>query len=149
LIIFSYFELTRARHLGSPWVNFRELNLGEGRVTMKGFLVGLVVTLALVLGSNVLTWSTTGLSYDHFTWAAYAAVNFYPGHEDEVPGGCSDGEDNDMDMLVDCADVEDCSDEAICVAPAPTVSPLGLVALMVLLMLIGLYGLMQRRTQKV
>jgi len=34
-------------------------------------------------------------------------------HEDDGPETCSDGEDNDLDTLVDCAD-SDCQDEAVC-----------------------------------
>jgi hypothetical protein len=50
--------------------------------------------------------------------------------------GCSDGADNDLDGLVDCAD-PDCFGTAGCVAPAPAASPLMLVLVVVLLGAIG------------
>lgn len=113
---------------------------------MKRFLLSLVVALVLVLGSGLLTWRTTGLSYDQFTWAAYAGPGMmYPEHEDDDPGGCSDGRDNDNDGFIDCADIQDCADSVICRSPAPVMSTGGLVALMGTLMLIGLYGLLRRR----
>lgn len=113
---------------------------------MKRLLLSSVVALVLVLGSGLLTWRTTGLSYNQFSWVAYAGAGvMYPEHEGDEPGGCADGEDNDGDDLVDCADVEDCRDEIVCRSPAPVMSPGGMVAMIGALMLIGLYGLMRRR----
>ena len=113
---------------------------------MKRLFLGLVVTLTLVLGSSLLTWRTTGLSYDRFTWAAYAGMQIYPDTEEEVPGGCSDGLDNDNDGPIDCAD-SDCADAIVCNAPAPVMSVTGIAALMTMLMLVGLFGLLRRRQQ--
>lgn len=110
---------------------------------MKRLVLGLVVTLTLVLGSSLLTWKTTGLSYDRFTWAAYAGMT-YPDTEDEVPGGCSDGIDNDNDGPMDCAD-SDCAEDIACNAPAPVMSVTGIATLLTLLMLVGLFGIMRRR----
>lgn len=116
---------------------------------MKRFLLSLVVASVLVLGSGLLTWRTTGLSYDQFTWAAYAGPGvMYPEREDEDPGGCSDGIDNDNDGAIDCADVRDCGDEIICRSPAPVMSTGGLAALIAALMLIGLYGMVRRRADQ-
>jgi hypothetical protein len=115
---------------------------------MKRFLLSMVVVSLFVLGSGLLTWPT-GLSYDQFTWAAYAGPGvMYPETEDEDPGGCSDGIDNDNDTLIDCADREDCADEIVCNAPAPVVSPTGVIALIAGLMLIGLYSLLRRRAEQ-
>jgi hypothetical protein len=98
------------------------------------------------VGSNLLTWRTTGLSYDHFTWAAYAGDMkvIYPDTENEIPGGCSDGEDNDLDGPIDCAD-SDCIADIACNAPAPVVTFSGMVVLMTLLMLVGWLGLGRKR----
>lgn len=114
---------------------------------MRRLILGFVVAIAVVLGNGLLTWNTTGLSYDRFTWVAYAALPMYPMTEDEVPGGCTDGIDNDMDGDIDCAD-EDCANVVPCVAPAPVISPTGLVILMSLMILIGAFGILRRRTQE-
>lgn len=110
---------------------------------MKRLSLGLIVALALVVGSNLLTWRTTGLSYDQFTWAVYAGPMIYPETEDEVPGGCSDGIDNDMDEDVDCAD-SDCADNIVCNAPAPALSGTGIALMMALLLLVGWFGVARR-----
>jgi len=113
---------------------------------MKRLILGLLVTLALVLGSSFLTWRTTGVSYDRFTWAAYALPTVYPDREDEVPGGCSDGIDNDIDGRIDCAD-SDCADAVVCNAPVPVISVTGIATLMLILTLVGLVGLLRRQRQ--
>lgn len=113
---------------------------------MKRLALGLVVTLTLVLGSSLLTWNTTGVSYDHFTWAAYAGPIIYTDTEDELPGGCSDGIDNDNDTFIDCAD-SDCNNNIACTSPAPAMSMTGLVALLALLTVVGMVSLMRRRYQ--
>jgi len=108
---------------------------------MKRLLLGLVVAVVLVLGSSLLTWRT-GVSYDHFTWAAYAQQT-YPGTENGVPGGCSDGVDNDRDGRTDCAD-SDCADSPACPAAAPAMSVSGIAILLTVLALIGLFSLLRR-----
>src|SRR5262245_49469289 len=110
---------------------------------MKRLTLGLLVTLALVLGSSLLTWRT-GVSYEHFTWAAYAGGAMYPDTEIEVPGGCSDGEDNDIDGPIDCAD-SDCRLSVVCNAPAPAMSTTGIAVLLTLLASIGFVTLLRRR----
>ncbi len=111
---------------------------------MKRLFLGLILTVALVLGSNVLTWRATGVSYDHFTWTAYAGM-IYPETEAEVPGGCSDGLDNDLDGPIDCDD-EDCLRDIACgFAPAPALSPVGFAVLLALLILVGFFGILRRR----
>jgi hypothetical protein len=111
---------------------------------MMRFALGLSLAILIVLGNGLLTWNTTGLSYDRFTWVAYAGTLMYPMTEDEVPGGCTDGEDNDMDGDIDCAD-EDCANVVPCVAPAPVISPAGLLVLMIVLMLLGSFGILRHR----
>lgn len=111
---------------------------------MIRFVLGLSLAILVVLGNGLLTWNTTGLSYDRFTWVAYAGLSMYPEHEDDVPGGCSDGEDNDLDTFIDCAD-SDCADIAPCGAPAPVISPAGIIVLMVMLILLGSWGILRRR----
>lgn len=113
---------------------------------MKRLVLGLVVVSLIVAGNGVLTWNTTGLSYDHFTWAAYAGLQGYDPTENETPGGCTDGDDNDGDGRVDCDD-DDCDNVVPCVTPAPTVSFMGIAALMVILTLIGFFGITRRRSQ--
>jgi hypothetical protein len=113
---------------------------------MKRLILGLIVVVALVLGTNLLTWRATGVSYDHFTWAAYAGI-IYPETEDEVPGGCSDGIDNDLDGDIDCED-ENCQQNVACgFAPAPVLSPGAVAVLLALLMMVGLFGIVRRRHQ--
>lgn len=52
---------------------------------------------------------------------------------------CSDGVDNDMDLLIDCADPQ-CQIVAPCSGGVPLVNPLGLLALSCVLLLIGWLG---------
>ncbi len=54
-------------------------------------------------------------------------------------GACSDGRDNDGDMLIDCAD-PDCATSAACVAHAPTVSRSGFGVLIGLLGAVGIWS---------
>jgi MYXO-CTERM domain-containing protein len=114
---------------------------------MKRLFLGSLVTIALVLGSNALTLKGTGISYDRYTWAAYAGTMIYTDTEDELPGGCSDGIDNDGDTFIDCAD-SDCVDNFPCVAPAPAMSPTTVTALVAMLMLVGLISLLRRRRRQ-
>lgn len=75
-----------------------------------------VLAAAIVIANLVVSVEFLGLSYERFDWKAYAQA-YIPG-EDEVPGGCSDGIDNDGDGLIDCAD-PDCFLAPNCRVPAP------------------------------
>jgi hypothetical protein len=70
----------------------------------------------------------------------------YPTTEtgDLGPAACSDGLDNDNDGLIDCTD-PDCTKVHPCSAPAPVLSHAGLLLLIVLFTIIGLFRLGVRR----
>lgn len=65
-------------------------------------------------------------------------------YETDDADGCTDGEDNDGDLLVDCGD-PDCVGVDPCVAPAPALGPAGLVIGATTLLLIGGAALRMRR----
>jgi hypothetical protein len=67
-------------------------------------------------------------------------------YETDVQDGCMDEIDNDQDGLIDCGD-PDCVGVEPCVAPAPALGPLGLVAGAVTLLVIGGVALRTRRRE--
>lgn len=73
--------------------------------------------------------------------ALLAGTNQY---ENETADGCTDGADNDGDLLIDCGD-PDCVGVDPCVAPAPALGPAGLVIGATTLLLIGGAALRMRR----
>lgn len=65
---------------------------------------------------------------------------------DGGPLTCDDGVDNDADSLVDCDD-PDCAQVFPCQKLAPVVSPTSLPLLIVLLGLVGLFGVVRAARQ--
>jgi hypothetical protein len=104
----------------------------------------LLVALGLMVLNGFFVAQLVGLSYDRFTWEAYAQ-GYGPG-EDGTPQSCSDGIDNNTNNLIDCADPA-CFGVYPCAASAPTVSFPGLISLGVVLGSIGLLALRRRRTE--
>lgn len=100
---------------------------------MKRLIATTAIILAVVLGNGLFTLQLTGVSYDSFTWKAYAAV-VYPSVETGLDGdlACSDGLDNDNDGDTDCADI-DCFGVAPCAQAAPAMST-GIIVLLTLLL---------------
>ncbi|HSP98490.1 MAG TPA: hypothetical protein VL049_14785 [Candidatus Dormibacteraeota bacterium] len=56
---------------------------------------------------------------------------------------CSDGLDNNLNGLIDCVDPS-CHSAAVCLAPAPAMSPVSMLLGLAALSLIGLLGLRRR-----
>ena len=113
---------------------------------MRRFWIGFVVMFALVLGNGVFTFSSLGVSYDSFTWKAYAFAYAESETADDGPAACGDSIDNDGDGDVDCAD-SDCAGILPCSAPAPTVSTGVMVLLALLLASFGAFALRERRNE--
>ncbi len=118
----------------------------ERHVNTKKLLGGAWIAMVAVFASGFLTPLMTGLSYDRFTWMAYALMPVYPTTEtgDLGPAACSDNLDNDNDGSIDCADL-DCSRVHPCSTPAPVLSRAGLVLLIVVFAIIGLFRLRVKR----
>lgn len=112
---------------------------------MKRLIATVAVILAIVLGNGLFTLQMTGVSYDSFTWQAFAAAA-YPAIETGLDGdlACSDGLDNDNDGDVDCADA-DCRGVVPCAEAAPAMSTGVVVLLALLLASLGAFALRPRR----
>jgi hypothetical protein len=67
--------------------------------------------------------------------------------EVDVPGGCTDGVDNDADGVTDCAD-PDCTNTADCPRASPAISPVGLVAAVLLLVALAFYRMRRWREER-
>lgn len=81
------------------------------------------------------------------TQTATATVTPTPGlSEGDDPGECDDGIDNDGNGVIDCAEPS-CQGTPPCVAPAPTLSPIGVLILLVALGMVGLLSLMRARRE--
>jgi hypothetical protein len=117
----------------------------ERRRIVTRVLSGAIIAVVAVLVSGVCAPLMTGLSYNHFSWTAYATV-VYPSTETGDLGdpACSDGIDNDNDGLTDCAD-RDCLGVPPCAAAAPAISRAGLLLLAGLFTAIGAVRLRSRR----
>jgi hypothetical protein len=117
----------------------------QRRVNAKRLGNGLLIAAVAVLASALLTPLLTGLSYDRFTWIAYADV-VYPTTEtgDLGVAACSNGIDDDNDGFTDCQDA-DCAAVSPCSAPAPAASNTALLLLIALLTSIGLLRLYAKR----
>ncbi len=99
---------------------------------------------ALIVVLNVISLDFLGVSQGRFDWQVFAQV-YLPG-ENEFPGGCTDGVDNDGDMLVDCDD-PDCFGFSGCAShQAPVLSWYALLVTIVILSGCGYFAM--RRSKR-
>ena len=103
----------------------------------------IVIAVLLLLLNGLFVAQLMGLSYTHFTWEAYAAT-YGPG-ETADPASCSDGIDNNMNGMIDCADPA-CFGHVNCANHAPALSLAGLVSLGIVLATAG--ALVLRRSRR-
>lgn len=111
-----------------------DLTPGQVRTEIFPFVVNTTTT-------NTATW--TAMSSTLITTAvgvADATVNVLEMGDD----ACDDGEDNDGDGAIDCAD-SDCMGTAVCRVPAPVVGTTSLLIVAMLLLVIGNFALVARR----
>ena len=103
------------------------------------------IALLIVLFNGFFAVRLVGLSYSHFHWEAFAGS--YGPTENFSADSCSDGVDNDLNGLTDCADPA-CWGTSTCPTPAPTVSWPGLAALGALLASVGWFALRRQRSSR-
>ena len=103
----------------------------------------IAVAVLLLLLNGIFVAQLMGLSYSHFTWEAYAQT--YGAGENGDPASCSDGIDNNLNGLIDCADPA-CFGFVNCVNHAPALSLAGLVSLVIVLATTG--ALILRRSRR-
>lgn len=98
---------------------------------------------ALIVVFNVVSLDFLGVSQGRFEWQAFAQM-YLPG-ENDFPDGCTDGVDNDGDMLIDCED-PDCFAFVGCVSsPAPVLSGYATLVTIVILSGFAFYAIRRRR----
>ena len=100
----------------------RELAIAAALFAINAFVVTHFLGVPMVLGANPIEYET------------------------DVQDGCNDGLDNDDDGATDCGD-PDCVGVDPCVAPAPALGPMGLVAGAVTLLVIGGAALRMRQRE--
>jgi len=96
-----------------------------------------LLALTLVLLNGWIVVRLVGLPYGSFQWTVFAQTYFA---ESEIPGGCSDGIDNNGDGLADCADPT-CRADSSCAAAAPIMGAQGVFLAILALVLASYFGL--------